>query len=446
MPPDQTEPALATPASFGARLAAFARSGLWLMAAFGFASGLPLPLSGFTLRQWMSEGGSSREVIGLTASIGLAYTLKFLWAPVFDHTPAPFGLSRLGRRRGWLLTIQPCLTAACVMLALSDPSRGPVAAVTAAALVAFLSASQDIAVDAWRIESFPEELQGAALAAYVWGYRAAMLVAGSAAIGMAGPLGWHGSLLVIAGISALGMVTTLCAGEPALRRAPQAIKGFTARLKVAVVEPFRDFLSRPSAWTVLAFIMLFKLGEAMAGTMAAPFYRAMGFDRATIALATSFPNLACSLAGAAAGGLLVAKLGTGRALVLTGFVQMASMFLYFALAWSQGDPTILFTKIMLEAFAESMADAAFMTFLSAMCARGHTATQYALLSSLAAVALRTVGGLSGFLATALGWEGFYGLTIFAALPAMLIMLYLLRRYPGTGHPELAPTPPAPDRA
>jgi PAT family beta-lactamase induction signal transducer AmpG len=196
-----------------------------------------------------------------------------------------------------------------------------------------------------------------------------------------------------------------------------------------VVEPLRDFMTRPGAGEILAFVMLFKLGEAMAGTMAAPFYRSLGFDRAAVALATGFPSLAASLAGAAVGGWLVMRIGTGRALILTGFVQMASMFLYFALAVSHGDPRILVMKVVLEAFAEAMADAAFITYLSSLCSTAFTATQYALLSSLAAVALRTVGGLSGFLAAAMGWIGFYGLTIFAAVPAMLVMLHLLRRFP-----------------
>ncbi len=175
--------------------------------------------------------------------------------------------------------------------------------------------------------------------------------------------------------------------------------------------------------------MLFKLGEAMAHTMAPPFYRAMGFSPSQVAAVTGVPGLLASLAGAAAGGWLVVRIGTGRALVLTGFVQMASMGLYFALAVSGGDGRILLAKVMLENVAEAMADAAFLTYLSALCSIRFTATQYALLSSLAAVGLRTLGGLSGVLAGALGWTPFYALTIFAAVPAMLIMLDLLRRPP-----------------
>ncbi len=395
------------------------------MAGLGFVAGLPLPLTGFTLRQWLSEGGTSLAVIGLTANIGISYSLKFLWAPVLDRV-APGGLRRMGQRRGWLLIIQPLLVLACLGLALSDPAH-PAALVGVAALVAFLSASQDIVVDAWRIELFPERVQGAALAAYIWGYRAALLVAGASAIGVAGRLGWHGALLGVAALLALGPILTVLAPSPAAPVLRRGRPGVVATLQDAVWVPLAEFLRRPGSAGTLGFILLFKLGEAMAGTMAPPFYRSLGFDRAQVALAIGVPSLAASLAGAAAGGFLVARLGTGRALILTGFVQMASMGLYFALAYSAGNPAILVAKVVLEAFAEAMADAAFITFLSSLCAPGYTATQYALLSSLAALPLRTVGGLSGLLAQSLGWVAFYGVTIFAAVPAMLIMVAIVRR-------------------
>jgi PAT family beta-lactamase induction signal transducer AmpG len=233
-------------------------------------------------------------------------------------------------------------------------------------------------------------------------------------------------LLVALLVLVAGAGTTALAGEP-VARARGAALGLAARLRAAVVEPFQEFIRRPGAPWVLAFVMLFKLGEALAGTMAPPFYRAMGFDRAQVALATGVPGLCASLAAAALGGWLVARIGTGRALVLTGFVQMASQGLYFALAASGGDGRVLVAKVVLENVAEGMADVAFISYLSGLCASRFTATQYALLSSLAAVGLRTLGGLSGWLAQALGWEAFYGLTIFAALPAMLIMVRLLRR-------------------
>ncbi len=410
---------------------------LWIMGAYGFFAGLPLPLSGLTLRQWLTENDWPLAAIGLTANFGLAYTLKFLWSPLLDQVRPPGSLAGFGRRRGWLLAIQPSLALACLALAFSDPRQAPALLVSAAVLIAFLSASQDIVVDAWRIEIFPERLQGVALAAYIWGYRLALLVSGAGAIGLANIIGWRWSLSVMAGLVGVGALATLAAAEPERLTGPSTgpstgpghAESLRDRLRTAVVEPFRDFWQRPGAGQILAFVMLFKLGEALAHTMAVPFYRDMGFNRAQVALALGPPGLAASLLGAAAGGWLVVRIGTGRALVLTGFVQMASMGLYFALAVSGGDTRILLAKVMLENFAEAMADAAFLTYLSSLCSSAFTATQYALLSSLAAVGLRTVGGLSGVLAAAVGWVPFYALTIFAAVPAMLVMLGLLRRFP-----------------
>src|SRR4051812_3294398 len=217
---------------------------LLLMGAFGFVAGLPLPLSGFTLRQWLSEGGTSLEAIGFTASIGLAYTLKFLWSPFLDHVRPPSGLARFGRRRGWLLVIQPLLALACLALALSDPARGPALLIAAAVAIAFLSASQDVVIDAWRIESFPERTQGVALAAYVWGYRVALLVSGAGAIGLASLVGWRASLAAMAALTATGVLVSLLAHEPRVREAGARAAGFLDRLQAAVIEPFRDFWRR----------------------------------------------------------------------------------------------------------------------------------------------------------------------------------------------------------
>lgn len=409
---------------------ALADPALWLMGGFGFASGLPLPLSGFTLRQWFAEGHVTLGAIGLTAEIGLAYSLKFLWAPLLDHAAPPGFLARFGRRRGWLLAIQPLLALSVVLLALSHPARAPFTAAVAAALVAFLSASQDIVIDAWRIETFPPRLQGAAMAAYVWGYRAALLISGAGAIALATPLGWHLSLLVMAALAAVGIPVSLAAREPVPPLSQGSARaGLGARLRKALIAPLQEFLARPGAIPIIAFVVLFRLGEAMAGVMLPPFYRSLGFDRAAVALASGPVSLAAVLVGAALGGWLVAKLGVGRALLCTGWVQTLCLAMYVLLAYSAGDHRVLIATSAVESFTEGLADAAFITYLSGLCSRAHTATQYALLSSVAALALRTLGGVSGFLAAAAGWKLFYSLTTFAAFPAMGVMIYLLRRYP-----------------
>ena len=400
---------------------------LWLMAAYGFVAGLPLPLSGFTLRLWLSEGGVSLAVIGLTANISLAYSLKFIWAPLLDNTPPPGPLRHFGRRRGWLLAIQPALAAAAVLLALSSPAAMPAASLAAGALVAFLSASQDIVIDAWRIELFPARLQGAAMAAYVWGYRIALLIATTGVIGAAGTIGWHAALLGVAALIALGLPVTLLAPEP-LGAARHAIAGFVERMRHAVLEPLAEFFARPGAGETVTFVALFKLGEAMAGIMTAPFYRALGFSRDAIAATGPF-SLVATLAGITLGGWLVVRIGVGRALLWTGWAQTVAMVMYIVLSRSAGDHRVLYGTVATEAFAQGMADAAFITYLSGLCSMAFTATHYALLTSLAALTVHTVGGFSGVLAGALGWTRFYTLCAFAALPAMLLMLRLLRRYP-----------------
>jgi PAT family beta-lactamase induction signal transducer AmpG len=398
------------------------------MAAYGFVAGLPLPLSGFTFRLWLSEGGVSLAVIGLTANIGLAYSLKFLWAPVLDNARPPGPLCRLGRRRGWLAAIQPSLAAAAAMLALSDPTRLPLLSLALAALVAFCSASQDIVVDAWRIEAYPSHRQGAAMAAYIWGYRVALLIATTGVISAVGAIGWHLALLGVAALIGCGLLVTLVAPEPAPAHRPATAAGLGRRLAHAVIEPLLDFWARGGALLILAFVALFKLGEAMAGIMTAPFYRALGFSREAIA-ATGWFSLGGTLAGIALGGWLVARLGTGRALLRTGWAQTVAMAMYLLLAVSAGEHHVLYATVTTEAFAQGMADAAFITYLSSLCSREFTATHYALLSSLAAIAVHTIGGASGVLAERLGWVGFYTLCLFAALPSMALMLVLLRNHP-----------------
>jgi PAT family beta-lactamase induction signal transducer AmpG len=392
------------------------------MAAYGFVSGLPLPLSGFTFRLWLSDSGAALSVVGLTAWIGLAYSLKFLWAPLLDQAP-PL-LRGFGRRRGWLLLVQPLLGCAALLLSLSDPAGAPLAAFAAAACVAVLSATQDIAVDAWRIETFPERRQGLALAVYVWGYRVALLIATTGVIRGAAAVGWHGALLAVAGLVACGAAVTLLAPSPDVAGTAPA-----PGLRHAVIDPLRSFLARPRAWLVLAFIALFKLGEAMAGIMTAPFYRSLGFDKAAIGDTGPF-SLFGTLAGITAGGWLVARLGVGRALLLTGWAQTLAMAMYVALSASPGDHAVLYLTVATEAFAQGLADAAFLTFLSGLCEPAFAATQYALLSSVPALAVHTIGGASGAMAAALGWTWFYAVCMAGAFPGMGLMVVLLRR--GTG--------------
>ncbi|GAB0114744.1 AmpG family muropeptide MFS transporter [Acidisoma sp. C75] len=404
---------------------------IWLMLGFGFASGLPLPLSGFTLRQWLTEGQVSLPLIGATASIGLAYALKFLWSPIFDNR-APGAAERLGRRRGWLLLIQVLLTLACLAMAITSPTA-PTALIAAAALLAFFSASQDTVIDAWRIDTFPQAMQGTALAAYVWGYRAALLISGAAAIKLADSLGWHGVFVAMAALTLLGPIVTLLAAEPrpdaGVAHMVAGRLSFRERFRRSVVEPLAEFAERRGWLVILLFVVLFRLGEALAGTMLPSLYHHLGFNRGQVALATGPVSLAAVLAGALLGGWLVARIGTGRSLLITGCFQSLCMLMYLALTYAGGLHHMLLATAVVESFADGLADAAFITYLSSLCSRAHSATQYALLSSIAALPLRTVASLSGEMAQALGWHAFYAMTALATLPSIAVMLYLLRHYP-----------------
>ena len=398
------------------------------MLAFGFGSGLPLLLSGFTLRQWLTERGVSLELIGLLSSIGLPYTLKFLWAPVLDQVAPPGPLRRLGRRRGWMIAAQLPMALAIAALACSDAGVSPRGAIIAATFVAFFSATQDIGIDAWRIESFPLDRQGVANAVYVWGYRIGMLAARSGVLAAAGWIGWRGALLGTAGLSALGMAVTLAAPEPEVALPPRPAGQVLARVGTAAVESLRDLLARRGAGPILAYVALFNLGEAMAGIMLPSLYHALGFGRTTVAALGPF-ILGGTMAGITAGGWLVARLGVARALIATGFFQMAAMAMYVWLALAPSDHGLLFATTIIEAFAQGCATAAFLAYLSGLCSSAHTATQFAVLTSVAPLAANTVGSLSGFLAASVGWPAFYALAMLAALPGMLLMLFILGRYP-----------------
>jgi PAT family beta-lactamase induction signal transducer AmpG len=400
-----------------------------VLLALGFAAGVPWPLvAGQVLRQWFTEAGLSLTEIGLTALVGWAYSLKFLWSPVLDLPPPRF-LAGLGRRRGWLVMVQPLLILAILLLGFSDPSVAPLHTAGLAVLVAFLSASQDIAVDAWRIEVLEEQEQGYGLACYVWGYRAALLASGAGTLWLVGPLGWAGAYAYAAALVGIGFLAVLLAPRERGAAAPEAATGWRLRMQAAVVAPFADFLRRRHWLAILLFIGLFKLGEALAGVMTTPFYRQLGFSREDVATVGTVFGLFATLAGALAGGWLVARLGTARALVLTGLAQMLSNLMYVALARAGHDMPMLWAQVGIESFTDGLADAAFLTYLSALTSRAFTATQYALLSSLATIPLRSFGAGSGWLATWLGWPGFFLMTTAAALPAMGIMLWLLWRLP-----------------
>lgn len=395
--------AVSPPPPAGGRFAAyrlFSDRRLLLMLALGFSAGLPLPLAaGQVLRQWFTESGMSLSAIGLTALIGLAYANKFLWSPFFDAVRPPL----LGRRRGWLVLLQLGLMAGIAAIGLTNPAHGAEATVALAVLVAFLSASQDIVIDAWRIEMLGEddERQAYGLAAYVWGYRIALLASGAGTLFLVSHIGWSGAYFYAAALMLVGVAATLAGREGVA--APAVPMGWGQRLRENVVAPFLDFVGRRYWLAILGFIALFKLGEALASIPLTVFYRSEGFTRDDLAAVGTVFGLAATLVGAVAGSWLVGRIGVGRALILTGLGQMLSNLMYLALVGGGRDIPMLFAQVGIENFTDGLADAAFLTYLSGLVNRSFSATQYALLSSLAAVPLRSLGASAGALAQALGW-------------------------------------------
>ena len=419
----------------------------------GFASGLPLLLTLSTLTFWLAEANVDKAAIGLFALVGLPYTWKFLWAPVIDRVPLPLFSRLLGRRRGWLLFVQLLLAMAMVALGATDPQLDLGRMAILAALVAFFSASQDIVIDAYRVELLGEREQGAGAAAVVIGYRVAMLLAGAGALFIAEFAGWFWAYAAMAGCLVVGMVTVLVAPEPAVP--PGALmpsgRGVGPWLKEAVVEPFADFLRRNGLGTallILLFVMLYKLGDALLGTMTNPFYVETGFSKPEVATIVKGYGLVATLLGGFLGGMVVNRRGIVPALWICGLIQMASNLIFVLQAWVGHDLTMLAVTISVENLAGGMGTAAFVAYLSSLCNVSYTATQYALLSSFMAQARTTLSAGSGFLAESMSWIGFFLLTTAAAIPGLLLLLLLQRRIAATTGPTSASGLPGaqPERA
>lgn len=392
----------------------------------GFASGLPLPLTFATLSAWLSEAGVSRTAIGLFVLVGFSYNWKFVWAPAFDHVRLPV-LGRLGRRRSWALLIQALLLAAIAVMGQNDPAKDLMMTALLAAVVAFLSASQDIVIDAYRIELLRPDEQAAGAAATQWGYRFGLLASGAGALYAAEYAGWSVAYTIMAALMLVGMATVLLTPEP--RAAVQEAKraSIAETLRTAVIEPFADFMRRSGWAAVLVFIVLYKLGDAMAGTMANPFYLELGFSKDEIAAISKVFGLVATLAGVAAGGVLAARLGLLRALLVCGILQMLSNLTYALQAAVGHDPVMLALTIFTENFTGGMGSAAFVAYLSNLCNTSFTATQYALFSSLAAVPTRFLSAPAGWIVDQTAWIPFFLITTAAALPGIVMVAWLMRR-------------------
>ena len=383
----------------------------------GFSSGLPLALTSGTLQAWMTVSGVDLATIGIFTLVGLPYTWKFLWAPLMDRYVPPF----LGRRRGWIAAMQIALGVAIAVMGALDPLTMPWALAALALMVAFISASQDVVFDAYRADVLRPAERGIGAAVSVLGYRLAMLVSGALALILSDQIGWQNTYWLMAALMIAAIGATLFGPEPEVEVKPPRT------LTEAVVEPLREFFARNGAWALLLLIVLYKLGDAFAGSLTTAFLiRGVDFTATEVGAINKGMGLAATLVGVVFGGVLMAKLGLFRSLLAFGVLQAISNLTFMWLAAIGKDYGVMVLAVAFENLAGGMGTAAFVALLMAMCDKRFTASQFALLYALAAVGRVYVGPASGYMVEAIGWTTFFGFTFLAALPG-LVLLYLMRR-------------------
>ena len=422
--------------------AVYLRRDVLVVLFLGFSAGLPLALSGSTLLVWMAESSVDLKTIGLFALVGTPYTIKFLWAPIVDALDIPVLCRLFGRRRGWLIFSQMLLMVAIAFLGMQNPDVSPVMIALGAVLVATASATQDIVIDAYRVEKLETSEQAAGMGAYVAAYRIGMLVSTAGALfivsffekvqGFDKATSWTLSYLVMAGFVVIGMVTTLIAREPTRSAAVVAEHGRDdplGRVWKAAFGAFSEFLTRDAALAVLAFVILFKLCDAFVGAMTGPFViRGMGYSREEYAAIVKGLGLAATLTGGIAGGFVARGLDLRTSLWLAAFLQMGSNLVFALQAVMPASYAMLAFVIVAENFTGAIGTVIFVAYLSALCQSPlHTATQYALLSALSAVGRTYISAPAGLVAEQAGWFWFFVLSCATALPSLVLLAWLQRR-------------------
>jgi MFS transporter, PAT family, beta-lactamase induction signal transducer AmpG len=393
--------------------------------ALGFASGLPLLLTYSTLSAWLATNGVRRAAIGTFALVGTPYALKFLWAPLMDRVPPPLPL---GRRRGWGITIQIPLIGAILALGLCNPKHSLSLMAALSVLVAFLSASQDIVIDAWRVESLNADQQAPGAAMIQSGYRIGMLVSGAGGLFIAAYGGWFAAYATMAALVGVGLLVFLLGPEPKVYgESSSSGSGWRAirlSFSTAVIGPFRDFMHRPLWPVILIAIFGYKMGEGMAGVMSTPLYISLGFSLPEIATASKIFGFFSIVAGALIGGVVTTSFGIRRSLILCGVLQSIGNLFFVLQAVGGHRIGYLALCVTAENLTGAMAGTALVTYLSSLCSPAFTATQYALLASLASLARTVVGSSGGVLSEKIGWVQFFALTSLVGLPAILLFLWI----------------------
>ena len=383
---------------------------LWL----GFASGLPLYLTSKTLQAWMTVEGIQLSAIGLFSLVGLPYSLKFLWSPLLDRFVPPF----LGRRRGWLVIMQIGLVIAIAAMALQNPKQSLQLLAINSLVIAFLSASQDIAFDAYRTDILEPLEMGAGAAVSVLGYRIALLVTGALALILADRTSWQVVYLLLSLVMGIGILASLWAPEPKLQPQPPD------SLREAVTLPFIEFFQRLGTLrgsAVLVFIVLYKLGDSLVNNMSLPFLLKTGFTQTDVGAIQGGMGLLATIVGVLAGGAVLSKLGIARSLWVFGGLQAISNLTYLGLAQVGKNYLFMVVAINIENFCAGLGTAAFVAFFMSLCNQRFSATQFALFSSLMAVSQNILVAPAGRLVEATGWTWFFIITIFASLPGLMLL-------------------------
>ncbi|WP_444904096.1 AmpG family muropeptide MFS transporter [Microbulbifer sp. CnH-101-E] len=432
--------------TWGQALGAYLKPRVLTMFFLGFSAGLPLLLVFSTLTAWLRDFGVSRTAIGFFAWVGITFSIKVLWAPIIDQLRLPFFTDKLGKRRGWMLVSQVGIAIGLVGMASVNPQQSLMEVALLALWVAFCSASQDVAIDAYRIEAMDEDYQGAMAANYVFGYRVAMLIAGAGALFIADAFSWSGAYLVMAALMGVGVITCLLVSEPDHSKVNKEAdklqseweerllgKGEHSRLKQwfirAVVCPFVEFFQRNGrfALVLLVFIGIFRLSDIAMGIMANPFYLDLGFTKTEIAEISKLFGFFCTIIGSFLGGVLVVRYGVLRPLILGAVMVACTNLLFAQLALIGPDKAWLALVISADNISGGMANAVLVAYLSSLANKAYTATQYALFSSLMTLPGKFISGFSGIVVDTQGYAQFFIYAALMGLPAIFLSIYFWRR-------------------
>ena len=415
----------------------------------GFSAGLPILLVFGTLSAWLNSEGVDKTTIGFVSWVALAYGLKFIWSPLVDRLPLPLLTRYLGQRRSWMLLAQIGVITGLSLLSFSDPITNLTLVIVFAVLTAFSSATQDITIDAWRIEAIEDEFQGAMAGTYQLGYRIGMILAGSMAFVIADYYSWSAAYIVMAAFMSVGVVSTFVISEPdhthrdnewkteervltlleRKQHLPEKIRNLQAWFVGAVICPFADFFNRNgwNALLILSFIAVFRMSDITLGVMAFPFYQDMGYSGSEIGIVSGLVGKFVTIAGALIGGVLVVRYGVMRMLLAGAIIVILTNLLFAWLAGQQ--PLVIWLVLVVGAdnLAGGLAGTVFIAYLSSLTNRAYTATQYALFSSIMLLLPKFIGGFSGVVVDQTSYPVFFLYAAALGIPSVVLILWLMKK-------------------